>query len=63
MASKEISVSIRAKDYASRVVERVKSTFSTIKDKTISVNAATKGAQAAVELRRRPNVREKEERA
>ena len=49
MASKEISVSIRAKDYASRVVERVKSTFSTIKDKTISVNAATKGAQAAVE--------------
>ena len=49
MANKEISVSIKAKDYASSIIERVKSTFATVKDKTVNVNVATKSARESVD--------------
>ena len=54
MANKEISVAIRARDYATAAFERVRQTVASIKDQTIHVRANTGTAQAAVQ-----NVRDK----
>ena len=49
MANKEISVAIRARDYATAAFERVRQTVASIKDQTINVRANTGTAQAAVQ--------------
>ena len=49
MANKEISVAIRARDYATAAFERVRQTVASIKDQTINVRANTGAAQAAVQ--------------
>ena len=49
MANKEISVAIRARDYATAAFERVRQTVASIKDRTINVRANTGTAQAAVQ--------------
>ena len=49
MANKEISVAIRARDYATAAFERVRQTVASIKDQTIHVRANTGTAQAAVQ--------------
>jgi tape measure domain-containing protein len=54
VANKEISVAIRARDYATAAFERVRQTVASIKDQTIHVRANTGTAQAAVQ-----NVRDK----
>ena len=49
MANKEISVAIRAKDYATAAFEKVRATVSSIKDQTVRVHANTNAAQSAVQ--------------
>ena len=49
MANKEISVAIRARDYATAAFERVRQTVASIKDQTINVRANTGTAQSAVQ--------------
>ena len=49
MANKEISVAIRAKDYATAAFEKVRATVSSIKDQTVRVRANTNAAQSAVQ--------------
>jgi endoglucanase Y len=49
VANKEISVAIRARDYATAAFERVRQTVASIKDRTINVRANTGTAQAAVQ--------------
>lgn len=49
MANKEISVAIRARDYATAAFERVRQTAASIKDQTINVRANTGTAQSAVQ--------------
>ena len=49
MANKEISVAIRAKDYATAAFEKVRATVASIKDQTINVRANTGAAQTAVQ--------------
>ncbi len=49
MANKEISVTIRARDYASAAFEKVRATVASIKDQTINVRANTGAAQTAVQ--------------
>lgn len=49
MANKEISVAIRARDYATAAFERVRQAVASIKDRTINVRANTGTAQAAVQ--------------
>ncbi|WP_313994094.1 tape measure protein [uncultured Selenomonas sp.] len=49
MANKEISIAIRARDYATAAFERVRQTVASIKDQTINVRANTGTAQAAVQ--------------
>ena len=49
MANKEISVAIRARDYATTAFERVRQTVASIKDQTIHVRANTGTAQSAVQ--------------
>ena len=49
MANKEISVAIRAKDYATAAFEKVRATVSSIKDQTVRVRAHTNAAQSAVQ--------------
>lgn len=49
MANKEISVSIRARDYATAVFEKVRATVNSVRDRTVNVRANTGAAQAAVQ--------------
>ena len=49
MANKEISVSIRARDYATAAFEKVRATVNSIRDRTVNVRANTGAAQAAVQ--------------
>ena len=49
MANKEISVAIRARDYATAAIEKVRATVSSIKDQTVRVRANTNAAQSAVQ--------------
>ena len=49
MTNKEISVAIRAKDYATAACEKVRSTVASIKDQTVRVRANTNAAQSAVQ--------------
>ena len=49
MANKEISVAIRAKDYATAACEKVRATVASIKDQTVRVRANTNAAQSAVQ--------------
>lgn len=49
MANKEISVAIRARDYATAAIEKVRASIGSIKDQTISVRANTGAAQTAVQ--------------
>ena len=49
MANKEISVAIRARDYASAAFEKVRATVASIKDQTVNIRANTGAAQAAVQ--------------
>ena len=49
MANKEISVTIRARDYASAAFEKVRATVASIKDQTVNIRANTGVAQAAVQ--------------
>ena len=49
MANKEISVTIRARDYATAAFEKVRATVASIKDRTINVRANTGAAQTAVQ--------------
>ena len=49
MANKEISVAIRAKDYATAAFEKVRATVASIKDQTVRVRANTNATQSAVQ--------------
>ncbi len=49
MANKEISVTIRARDYATAAFEKVRATVASIKDQTVNIRANTGAAQAAVQ--------------
>ena len=49
MTNKEISVAIRAKDYATAACEKVRATVASIKDQTVRVRANTNAAQSAVQ--------------
>ena len=49
MANKEISVAIRARDYATAAIEKVRASIGSIKDQTINVRANTGAAQTAVQ--------------
>ena len=49
MANKEISVTIRARDYASAAFEKVRTTLNSIRDRTVNIRANTGTAQAAVQ--------------
>jgi len=49
VANKEISVAIRARDYATAAIEKVRASIGSIKDQTINVRANTGAAQTAVQ--------------
>ena len=49
MANKEISVAIRARDYATAAIEKVRASIGSIKDQAINVRANTGAAQTAVQ--------------